>query len=160
MGFWKLLGRHWPIWTALRLLLAIGVAMSMVLPDASAAPGAIGGINYTAGSPEELSCYNGSCHFGASGWAYNPRTAPIQTVVLHFYDVHGTLLHVSGQYPADHYNINSPTEYRSYSWAYGPYDEPASWAGISQWRDVCAWAHDQGESGGYVSIGCQTIRVV
>ncbi len=134
------------------------LAFWLTAPGASAAPGAIGGYD-----DYDLTCdlnwQFDQCSPDVSGWAYNAHTKPVQAVVLHFYNSAGTLVHVTDQYTANGWDDWVPTKYQNFAWQYGFWVVNKDWGHISTWRKVCAWAHDKGESGGYVSIGCRTLRL-
>lgn len=141
----------------------------MAVQSASAAAGVIGSIDgdeWDGTYNVDLLCDSHACLIDVTGWAYNKHTRPVQAVQLHFYSASGTLLHVSGQYLSVH-DRTSPVTYAHHGWEYanragggeglGSY-LPRSFEHVASWRKVCAFAHDKGESGGYVGIGCATVK--
>lgn len=154
--------------SALAVGLGIAVLPVLVQPAAAAAGaiGAIDGDEWDGTYNVDLPCDSTACLIDVTGWAYNKNTRPVQAVQLHFYSAGGTLLHVSGQYAAVH-GRTSPVKYDSYGWEYanragggdglGAY-LPRSFEHVASWRKVCAFTHDKGEPGGYVRIGCATVK--
>lgn len=153
--------------------LASILCASVVAPaEASAAAGAIGGIDKpsvvnTQVGASYLACDNDAgwefCNFDISGWAYNAHTKPSQTVQLTMYA--GTkLVHTTAQYPAIY---SDPSAQRAHGlhtanvgWLYSVDWQNYNWADMYWWTKVCVKAHDKGETGGWVSLGCVPVHRV
>lgn len=94
-----------------------------------------------------------------AGWAYNPRTAPVQTYVLKFYNSNGALLHTSAQYTANLPDAKAAARLGSstnrigwhYSTGFQPYSSTLSWA------KACLLVHDKGEVGHWTTANCQLL---
>ena len=145
--------------TLVLLLLTLGIMLPVGMTSASAAPGAIGGFAHGYEAPYgRVFCNSSRCVVdNVDGWAYNKNTVPVQAVQIHFYSAKNALLHVSGQYIANQFNQYVPVKYANFGWSYYTGSLSPSFGGIRSWAKACAWAHDKGESGGYVFIGCEPI---
>ena len=159
-------------WTALLALAAVLCASVIASPSAFAAAGAIGGIDKPAVVNSEvgasyLACDNDGgrefCNFDITGWAYNAHTKPSQTVQLTMYM--GTkLVHTTAQYPAIYPDAAAQKAHNLHTanvgWLYSVDWQDYNWADMYWWTKVCVKAHDKGEAGGWVSLGCVSVHRV